>query len=115
MVCHCIFVGDEADKQAACKREVDALVEKYGYDMIMESLLEGVCSCITQCILVGSYVEFILLLTVSLYASGTIQCALTCVFLPCTCVPTPLSCRPSAGVVAPPTDTHLRSCPVPIG
>ena len=58
MVCHCIFVGDEAvsDKQAACKREVGALVEKYGRDMIMESLLEGVCSCITWCILVGSYV-----------------------------------------------------------
>ena len=115
MVCHCIFVGDEADKQAACKREVDALVEKYGRDMIMKILLGGVCSCITQCILVGSYVKFILQLTVSLYANGTIQCALTCVFLSCTRVPTPLSCRPCPRVVAPPAYTYLRSCPVPIG
>ena len=46
------FVADEAvsDKQTACNREVDALEEKYGRDMIMESLLRGVCFCITWCI-----------------------------------------------------------------
>ena len=112
-----IFVGDEAvsENQAACNREVYALVEKYGRDMIMKILLGGVCSCITWCILVGSYVNFILLLTVSPYANGTIQCALTCVVLPCAHLPTPLSCRPAPGVVASPTYTHLCSCPMPIG
>ena len=108
------FVADDAvsDKEAACNREVYALVEKYGRDMILESLHGGVCSCITQCILVGSYFKFILLLTVSPYANGTIQCALTCVVLPCAHLPNPLSCRPGPGVVASPTYTYLWSCPM---